>query len=156
MDECQNFVSSFDWQYFAVSRSARVCNVAMTQNLHNLIAKLGGSSAQSEVYSLLGNMVTKIAHANNESTTNNWMADIIAQDWQVSTTYNTGLNGSHTNAGGSQVLAHQLLPGEMSKLAKGGPANHFLVEAIVTQGGRKFRANGNRTWIKCVFNQKAE
>lgn len=156
MDECQNFVSSFDWQYFAVSRSARVCNVAMTQNLHNLIAKLGGSSAQSEVYSLLGNMVTKIAHANNDATTNNWMADIIAQDWQVTTTYSTGLHGSHTNAGGSQTLAHQVLPGEMAKLTKGGPANHFLVEAIVTQGGRKFKANGNQTWIKCVFNQKAE
>jgi hypothetical protein len=154
MDECQNFISSFDWKYFAVSRSARVCNVSMTQNLHNLIAKLGGSSAQSEVYSLLGNMVTKVAHANNDATTNNWMADIIAQDWQVSTTYNTGLNGRHTNAGGSQTLAHKVLPGEMAKLAKGGPANNFLVEAIVTQGGRKFRANGNQTWIKCVFNQK--
>jgi len=127
----------------------------MTQNLHNLIAKLGGSSAQSEVHALLGHLITKVAHANNDVTTNNWMADIISQEWQVTTTYNTGLNGRNTNAGGSQTLVHKVLPGEMAKLAKGGKRNNYLTEAIVTQGGRQFKANGNQTWIKCVFNQKA-
>lgn len=152
MDEFQNYVSSFDWEYFSVSRSARVCNIAMTQNLHSLIAKLGGGpQAQHQAYSLLGNMVTKLAHAQTDQTTASYMADIIAQRWQTISNYNTQ-SSQHSSAGGSQQLAHRVLPGDFAKLKKGGPPD-YQVEGIITMGGRIFKAS-NDTWMKCVFDQR--
>jgi hypothetical protein len=44
-------------------------------------------------------------------------------------------------------------PEEFTKLRKGGRENANEVDCYVFQGGRRFRGNGNRTWIKVTFRQ---
>lgn len=153
-DESQNFVSSFDYQYQAVARSARACTVYLTQSLSNYLAVLG-SGAENEAHALLGNYVTKIFHANTDKATNQYASDIIAQHWTMTHSYNTGMNeggGTNRSAGGSQSVQSKVLPAEFTTLRKGGPPNNLEVDGIVFQGGRTWETSGD-TFLKTTFKQ---
>ncbi len=152
-DESVNFVSSFDYQYQAVARSARACTVYLTQNISNYYAVLG-ARGREEANALLGNFQTKIFHANSDHNTNQYGADLIAQHWQTLYNYSSSRNDQSVNssAGGSQNLQYKVLPGEFTTLRKGGPPNNLEVDAIVFQGGRIWRATGD-TWMRTVFKQ---
>lgn len=152
-DEAQNFVSSYDYQYQSVARSARACTVYMTQNISNYYSALG-ARARDEAHALLGNFQTKIFHANTDSPTNQYAAEAIAQDW--TTTYNFSSNrneqGGGTSSGGGQVMQYKVLPAAFTTLRKGGAPNRGEVDAIVFQGGRVWNATGE-TYLKTTFRQ---
>jgi len=152
-DEATNFLSSFDYEYQAVARSARAITVYLTQNIDNFTAKLsgGGAHAESETNSFISNLVTRIAHANSNFATNNKMIEG-SQEWQTTSSYNTSHQGQGGTAGGSQTLAPRLLHRDFKTLSKGGPNNSFRVSAIVTQGGRIFKAS-NEPFLKVTFSQ---
>lgn len=152
-DEAQNFVSSFDYQYQAVARSARACTVYLTQNISNYYSVLG-SRGRDEANALLGNFQTKIFHANSDSNTNQYAADLIAQHWTIAGNFNSsvGDSGGSRSGGGSQMLAYKVLPGEFTTLRKGSPAHNFAVDAVVFQGGRIWQASGD-TYIRTIFKQ---
>lgn len=97
-DEAQNFLSSYDYQYQAVARSARACTVYLTQNISNYYSVLG-STGRDEANALLGNFNTKIFHANTDQPTNKYASDIIAQEWMM--TYNFNSSNSSQSAGGN-------------------------------------------------------
>ena len=122
-DEAQNFVSSFDYQFQAVARSARACTVYMTQNISNYYSVLGGANSQAETHALLGNLQTKIWHANGDHATNQYAADTIGQKWLIAKSYGTTLGGEGGGAsgGGSEVVQHKPLPSEYTKLRQGRP-----------------------------------
>ena len=152
-DEAQNFVSSYDYQYQAVARSARACTVYLSQNLSNYYSVLG-SQGHDEANALLGNFQTKIFHA-SDHVTHQYAADTIAQAWTMAYNFNTnmqGNQGSQMGGGGSQVMQYKVMPAEFTTLKKGGPKNHLLVEAIVFQGGRIWNATGE-TYLKVTFKQ---
>ena len=157
-DEAQNFVSSYDYQYQAVARSARACTVYLSQNLSNYYSVLG-AQGHDEAHALLGNFQTKIFHA-SDHVTHQYAADTIAQGWTVAYNFNTstpsgpaqGGQGSQTG-GGSQVMQYKVMPAEFTVLKKGGPKNNLMVEAIVFQGGRVWNANGE-TYLKVTFKQQ--
>ena len=152
-DEAQNFISSFDYQYQAVARSARACTVYMTQNISNYYSALG-ARGRDEANALLGNFQTKIFHANTDHATNQYAADIISREWI--TTHNWGMStneqGHSASGGGSESVQYKVLPAAFTTLRKGGPANDREVEAIVFQGGRIWQHTGD-THLKVHFTQ---
>ncbi len=152
-DEAQNFISSFDYQYQAVARSARACTVYLTQNISNFYSVLG-ARGRDETHAFLGNLTTKIFHAQSDHSTNQYAADLISQQW--STVFNYSMsrsnNSANSSAGGSQNLQYKVLPGEFTTLRQGGPHNRQEVDAIVYQGGRIWNISGD-TYMRTVFRQ---
>lgn len=154
-DEAQNFVSSFDYQYQAVARSARACTVYMTQNISNYYAVLGGANSHDEAHALLGNFQTKIFHANGDHATNQFAADMIGQDWITSHNYgiSTGEQGGSRTGGGSESVQYKYFPHLFTRLKKGGRENKLQVEGVVFQGGRIWKANDD-TYLVRTFVQE--
>lgn len=156
-DEAQNFISSYDYQYQAVARSARACTVYLSQNISNYYSVLG-AKGHDETHAMLGNLQTKIFHANADSATNQFAADTIAQGWTTAYNFNTTMqNGQaqagQTGGGGSQVMQYKVLPAQFTTLRKGGARNNRIVEGILFQNGRIWRANGE-TYLKVIFHQQ--
>ena len=152
-DEAQNFISSFDYQFQSVARSARACTVYMTQNISNYYSVLG-AQGRDEANALLGNLQTKVFHANSDVPTNEYAADTIGKIRQKKISY----NNSTTEAGGtrgtnvSEVEEHKVMPAAFTTLRKGGPQNNYQVEAVIFQGGRIWKATGD-TYLPVIFTQ---
>ena len=91
-DECQFFVNEYDAEFQSTARSARASTVYITQNLPTLYAKIGGQNPQHYADMLLGNLMTKIFHANGCVTTNRWAADAIGQGIVLRAGMNRGSN----------------------------------------------------------------
>ena len=106
---------------------------------------------RSEIEAFLGNLNTKIFHA-NVGKTNEWASDLIAKTWQTRTTSgaSSGEQGSTASTGFSDSLEHQVQPIEFQLLRKGGINNQLIVDAIIFQGGRTF---GEQTYARCEFKQ---
>jgi type IV secretory pathway TraG/TraD family ATPase VirD4 len=118
-DECQFFVNEYDAEFQSTARSARASTVYITQNLPTLFAKIGGQNPQHYSEMLLGNLMTKIFHANGCATTNRWAAETIGQGIVLrhgmnrgtgtgggsatSTGYSTGNSWSFNNSMGSSI-----------------------------------------------------
>lgn len=96
-DECQFFVNEYDAEFQSTARSARASTVYITQNLPTLFAKIGGQNPQHYAEMLLGNLMTKIFHANGCATTNRWAADTIGQGIVL----RHGMNRGSGTGGGS-------------------------------------------------------
>lgn len=152
VDECQEFITSYDARFMATARESRCCTVFISQNISNLYAAVKAQNVRYVVDSLLANFMTKVFCANADSLTNKWAADLIAQSWQLKSgaSTNTGQNTS-LGASISQQLAYQVLPGEFATLLKGGPPD-WIVETILFQGGRIFTTSG-ATYGRIAFPQ---
>lgn len=153
-DEAQNFISSFDYQYQSVARSARACTVYMTQNISNYYSVLG-ERGRDEANALLGNFQTKIFHANTDAPTNQYAADTIAQQWTTTYSFNTNTNGNaegSQGASGSESVQYKVLPATFTTLRKGGPQNNLQVDSVIFQGGRIWEATGD-TYLLATFQQ---
>ena len=155
VDEAQNFISPFDFEYQAVAREARSATVYLTQNISNYYAVLGADS-HAQVDALLGNFQTKIFHANSDHKTNEWAADTIEKEWQF--ILSTGGVTSDSDQGSRNAnlnpqLHHKVLPGEFTTLRKGSPTNNFEVDAYLFQGGRVWHETGD-TYIGVTFKQE--
>jgi len=101
-DECHFFLSSSDLHHLSTARSARVANVFLTQSLPTLYDALGKDHAgRDKADALLGNLTTKIWHANGDPVTNEHAAKTIAQTWQLLAGANQGRssNTSQSEAG---------------------------------------------------------
>ena len=128
----------------------------MTQSYPNLVASMGGEQrGQALADSFAGASANRIFCANTDPKTNEWAASVFAKSFQ--SRFSSGVNrsdkgGSSSNAGASESLEHLVQPAEFVTLAKGGPEAGYLVEAIVSQGGRVFNASG-QTYLKTAFSQ---
>jgi hypothetical protein len=165
-DEGQYFLlKSTDFLFTSTSRSARVANVLLTQSISGVVATLGGGPAgKSEADAYLSNYGTKIFHANTDTASNEYAANLIGRckQFRVSANNNYGNDGfavgySRSNqTGGSsginEVMELEVEPREFSRLRTGGAVNRGQVEAIVFRNGAPFKANG-RNWLKVTFAQ---
>jgi type IV secretory pathway TraG/TraD family ATPase VirD4 len=153
VDEAQNFATEYDMQFQATARSSRACTVYLTQNLPNYYAEMGGEGSKHRVDSLVGNLQTKIWHANSDPETNKHAAETIGHRWQIRRSQSQSFGGNSINIGDSQQESFDfdVPPQEFTKLAKGGPPNDFEVGAIVFQNGRVW-SNG-LTYLPVTFNQ---
>jgi hypothetical protein len=160
-DESQYFVSSHDMLFQTTARSSRAATVYLTQNISNYYALLPGEKGKAETDSLLGNFQTKIFHANGDSVTNTWAAELIGKEWDFRENHsssvgsrNSGNEGSaQVSSSFSQTLDYQVLPMQFSTLKKGGFDNQQIVEAYIFQGGRVWSNGKNYKGVQ--FKQKA-
>ncbi|MBY0504439.1 MAG: TraM recognition domain-containing protein [Bryobacteraceae bacterium] len=155
-DECHNIVNQHDASFLTTARSSRCCSIYMTQSYPNLVAAMGGDHrGQALAESFAGASANRIFCANTDPKTNEWAASVFAKSFQSK--FSSGINrndkgGDGSNAGASESLEYLVQPAEFVTLAKGGPENRYLVEAIVSQGGRVFNASGT-TFLKTAFRQ---
>jgi hypothetical protein len=162
-DECQHFTSRYDTLFQATARSSRAASVYLTQNYPSLTAALGGGSeARAMTDSLLGNMGTKVFHANSDRDTNQMGAELVGKRLQTLRSFGLGSSvslggsasvGSSSNRGRSESMDYEIQPMEFSTLRKGGAENNGMADALVFQNGRVWQATG-RTWQKVAFRQR--
>lgn len=153
VDEAQNFVTEYDMQFQATARSTRACTVYLTQNLPNYYAVMGGTQSKYRVDSLMGNLQTKIWHANSDPITNEHAAETIGRSWQIRQTSGESFGEAYFNvsSGKNESFDYDVPPQTFTKLRKGGLVNERVVEAIIFQNGRIWK--NNKTHLPTQFKQ---
>lgn len=168
-DEAQHFLTSYDMQFAATCRAARVATVILSQNVSNFYAALGGGDkGRAEADSLFANLNSKVFHANGDPVTNEWAASLIGRSRQLfmngsnsaptdDMTSLLGMAGlrppGQTSGGFSESYEFEVQPSAFTQLRTGGPAADWNVDGIVFQNGRLFRGSG-RTWLPVTFRQE--
>ncbi len=148
-DESQYFVSKDDALFQQTARRSLAATVYLTQNLPNYFAAMGGQHAAE---SLVGNLQTKIFHANGDPTTNDWAERLFARDWERKRTTTMQEDGK-TSVGSSEQIAAGVQAKTFTMLAKGGRSSKYRVSAIVFEGGRTWGAT-NDNYIRASFRQR--
>lgn len=128
VDESQNFLSSYDQIFQTTARSAGVSTVFISQNISNYYVAIGGSNSTARVNSLLGNLSTKIFHANNDYVTNEWAAKTIGKTWVKPKSFTVGESQSF---GMTEQFNWEIPPNFFTTLKSGGNKNKGIVEAVI-------------------------
>lgn len=149
VDEAQFFLSEEDMLFQTTARSSRACTVMISQNISNYYATIGGNNAVQRVNSLLGNLSTKIFHANNDYVTNQWAANTIGKTFQSQMSVSVGGDSSTSL---SKSLNYQVEPQAFTILRNGGPLNRNQVDGIVTVSGKQW-SNG-LNYLRTYFYQE--
>lgn len=149
VDEAQLFLSDYDQIFQTTARSSRACTVFLSQNISNYYVAIGGSNPRFKADSLLGNLGTKIFHANNDAVTNEWAANTIGKTFQNITGISIG-KSQNTNL--NQQLHYQVEPRQFTILKSGGVNNEFQVESVMTVAGKEW-SNG-KNFLKAIFSQR--
>ncbi len=156
-DEAQYFVNPYDQIFLTTARSSRVATVFLSQNISNYFAIMGsGSDAKARVDSLMGNLCTKLFHANSDAETNEYASRLIGNAigylkqtgeqhsaFSLKDTYSENVNSSYMP---------QIQPREFTTLKTGGAMNDFLVNGILAVSGKAW-SNG-KNYLKVSFPQK--
>ena len=156
-DESQYFITREDALFQQTARSALAATVYLTQNISNYYVALGGDQARAAADSLLGNLQTKVFHANGDPETNLWAERVFGQLWTQSTTDSMSSSStlqesgmSRTVGDSSQASWHRgpaVEAREFLTLATGSERYFYDVESIVLKAGRRWsrRDEMNRT-----------
>ena len=101
----------------------------------------------------MGNLQTKIWHANSDPMTNENAAETIGRSWQTRQTSGEsfGVDSFNVSAGKNESFDYDVPPQAFTKLRKGGIGNNRIVEAILFQNGRLWK-NG-KTHLFAQFKQ---
>jgi len=145
-DEAQYFITAEDLLFQQTARASRVATVYLTQNIDNYRATLGRQ--EHAVYSLLGNLQTKIFHANGDTGTNRFAEEIFGKNW-VNITAVTKSRGDSLQNGQFSVSsghssnttmqhANTVEARDITMLASGGTRFGYKIEAYVFQAGRNW------------------
>lgn len=153
-DENQFFINSFDLVFQQTARSSGVATIYLSQNIANYHTYLG-DNGETKANSLLGNLSTKIFHANADPKTNEWAAKLIGEDWNMQSS--SSINTSHDDDASLSASVREekrfLVDSiRFSELMRGGEQNDFIVEALIHQVGREW-STGEK-FIRCYFSQK--
>ncbi len=146
-DESQYFIDpKHDALFQTTARSALVCTVYLTQNINNYYFAMGSNNPESRTKSLVGNLATKIFHANSDFDTNEFASNVISKKEKIKTTINFG-DKSATKSNVSNY-EYQVEPSEFISLQTGGASK--IVTAIIAQTGRVW---GDENFLKSKFIQ---
>lgn len=154
-DESQYFVTMRDLAYQLTARSKCAATVYLTQNLPNYYAMLKGADNRSIADSLVGNLQTKIFHANGDPTTNSWAQGLFGDSVTRMRSGSASLSGDRT-VGGNESIVPVVLAQEFTKLRKGGPSHGFQIDGVVFQAGRRWSDDDPRRGhvLKTSFSQR--
>ena len=154
VDEAQNFASEYDMQFQATARSSRACTVYLTQNMPNYYAEMGGAQSKYRVDSLIGNLQTKIWHANSDPDTNTQAAETIGKSWHKKKGTSSQFGGENVSLGVSEQESYDydVIPQAFTRLLKGGEPNNFIVQGFIFQSGRTW--SNEKTYLPAIFHQK--
>ena len=154
-DEAQYFTNPYDQIFLTTARSSRTATVFLSQNLSNYYAAMGGEHSAPRVNSLMGNLSTKIFHANSDAVTNEYASTMIGQT--ISFISSSGSSSSlfnlnfGTSKGMSMSVMPQVQPKEFITLKTGGSNNGFEVGAVVLVTGKQWSDGSN--FLRTVFKQ---
>lgn len=155
-DEAQYFVNPYDQIFLTTARSSRTATVFLSQNISNYFAVMGsGSDATARVDSLMGNLCTKIFHANSDAPTNEYASRLIGN--ALAFLENSGEQHSsfsivdNYSKGMSSQYLPQVQPREFTTLKTGGNNNDYEVRGIMAVSGRQW-SNG-KNYLKVSFKQ---
>lgn len=111
--------------------------------------------AELIVYAIFATLCLKVILRNSDPTTMAWASTLIAEEtFYRPTLANSASAGSEShNTSLSPVEEPSCPKKNFLGLKSGGPANNYIVEAIIFQSGRLF--NGNR-WFVGTFSQKKQ
>ncbi|MEO5913319.1 MAG: TraM recognition domain-containing protein [Luteolibacter sp.] len=162
-DESQFFINQYDALFQSTARSSRACTVYLTQNLPGYEAAFMSAGGRPAAEAFLGNLQTKIFHANGDPQTNNWAAESIGRTKQIQ--IQGGLSqgesnrSSSQNSGASLAVEYLVQPQEFTELKMGGIENDGVVDGIIFQGGRRWLADEKgkqvpRNFIRHAFIQE--
>lgn len=132
-DEAQHFITSNDATFQQTARSAMIATVYLTQNLPNFYAAIG----ENATHSFLGNLQTKVFHANGEPTTNEWAERVFARELQPFLSEPLSGRGQTSHSYSYSPLIPAM---RFTQLLKGGPTRR--IGAYVFQAGRQWRGEG--------------
>jgi hypothetical protein len=153
-DEAQFFVTKYDMQFQQTARSSRAASVYLTQSVVNFRASLDSSNSSSISDSLLGNLQTKIFHANACPLTNEYAERLFGEELQSVSGYSAGPSGFTGNVAKTML---PILPAiKMTSIRKGGVINNKAVDGYIFQAGRIWKGNDskhNKNWLLCTFMQ---
>lgn len=156
VDESQYFVNEYDTIFQTTARSSRAATVLITQNISNYYSQMGGSSAKSKVDSLLGNLSTKIFHANNDAVTNEWASNAIGK--HIKTFQSKSENrkkhaftGDSVGTGESFHYLPQVYPSEFITLASGGKGFEYKVQSVIQVKGHTWQ--DGKKFLRATFDQ---
>jgi hypothetical protein len=153
-DEAQFFVTKYDMMFQQTARSSRAAAVYLTQSVVNFRAALDGGDTTSISDSLLGNLQTKIFHANACPLTNDYAERLFGSELQATGNLSVGASGV---SGGYQRTMLPILPAiKFTTPRKGGPANEKMVDAYVFQAGKVWNGHDGKhrkNWLLASFTQ---
>jgi hypothetical protein len=150
-DESQELVTGNDAAFQGTARSSAVATVYLTQNVRNYHARLGGGAkAEAETDSLLGNLSTKIFHANGDAMTNQWAERVFG--YAPRKRNGGSVSGQNTTVNWNEATEPVVPAKKFTMLRKGGTTNNRKVDAIIFQTGRQWQATGDN-FIPVVFEQ---
>jgi len=157
VDESQYFVNEYDTIFQTTARSSRACTIFLTQNISNYYSQMGGDKAKSKVDSLLGNLSTKIFHANNDAVTNEWASNVIGKALRPLRTESEnrkkfGFMADTVGKSESLHLLPQVFPMKFTTLWTGGKQFELKVQAYIQVKGREW-SNG-RNYKEVQFSQE--
>lgn len=165
IDEAQFFYTEYDSLFQSTGRSSGCATVYLTQNIANFYGMYGGD--RNRIDGFLGNLNTKIFHANNDPASNAWAAEQIGKSMQYRASINSRdpqpprswqealFSFGRSGGGGVNVnpqMDYAVQPGDFAKLRTGGVQNDLLVEAYFTKSGARF-ANGKH-YFRTAFSQE--
>lgn len=156
-DEAQYFVNPYDQIFLTTARSSRTATVFLSQNISNYFAMMGsGEDAKARVDSLMGNLSTKIFHANSDAVTNQYASTLIGSSKEVMATSNIqhqafSLKDNYTQGSTTQYLP-QIQPKEFTTFRTGGINNNYEVDGVVFANGRRW--SDGKNFIQATFKQE--
>lgn len=155
-DEAQYFVNPYDQIFLTTARSSRAATVFLSQNMSNYYAVMGsGSDAKARVDSLMGNLATKIFHANSDAVTNEYASRLIGSTviYLDTLQVNKPLVGFEIQTSESRAAQFlpQVQPKKFTTLKTGGESNSFDVEAIIFVTGKIWADQAN--YLETTFSQ---
>jgi len=155
-DEAQYFVNPYDQIFLTTARGSRAVTVFLSQNISNYLAVMSsGHDTKAKVDSLMGNLSTKIFHANSDAETNEYASRLIGQ--AITSMSNKGSSSSflslsfQVSEGTTTQYLPQIQPREFTILKSGGKHNDYEVDGIVFVSGKLWSNNTN--FIKTSFVQ---
>lgn len=161
-DEAPLFVNEFDSHYLSQSRSHLGAVVFLSQSRESFYAALPGDAGKAQADALLGNFNLRIVHALGSVDTAEWASGLVGKELTTfvggsmspqEDVYDTLMGRSRFNGSFSQHYEYVLQPNVfMNGLRTGGPANRYVVDAIVIRSGEPFSHGQNYLWTS--FSQR--
>jgi hypothetical protein len=124
-DECQYFLAASDQPFQSTARACKALTVYLTQNLPGIYAKIGGNRAQDIADALLGNLATKVFHAQPDPRTAEWAANMIGKAvvWRENVgeneSVNSGRGGNTSSSSGGMGQKGQASSGSSWQTGRG-------------------------------------
>ncbi|MGE3109314.1 MAG: type IV secretory system conjugative DNA transfer family protein [Phycisphaerales bacterium] len=139
-DESQYFVTGEDMQFQQTARSQRAATVYLTQNLPNYYAMIGGRNPKAAADSLLGNLATKILHANADPTTNEWAQRLVGVRSETKLSFSSGTQDGQTTVSRGE---HQALKVQTLLSLPTGRGADGAIGAVIVRSGPEWSGGTN-------------